>query len=107
VTVQGTSATNRAHVIAGKDISHGATVENLIKNGEMEAWESATTLWKIAAGSSAHSPETTIVKEGVKSLKAVRSGSTLYYPFDVLLFAWKHGVYLILLASRKCGLHKA
>lgn len=87
ITLQGTSSTP-AYLASSRNVSHGATIGslatpgNLIKNGNMDGWLSASSLWGIVAGASTHAKETGIVRSGA-SMKIVRNGSSLYYSWDI------------------------
>jgi hypothetical protein len=89
IIIQGTSQSVPAYLASSKNVSHGATIEsratpgNLIANGDMEGWLSSSSLWGIVSGASTHAKETTIFHGGKTSMKIVRSGSSLYFNWDI------------------------
>jgi hypothetical protein len=79
ITIQGLSATNRAYFIGGKNVSHGATIGNLIKNGEAEGWLSSSSLWGITSGAgNPYARESSVVHGGLAAINCNRTSTTMY-----------------------------
>jgi len=98
VTYQGTSALQKAYITTLKDVSHGATIGNLIVNGDMEGWKDVNTIWYLSKDAAITREDT--ITNGSHSAKYVRSGSDirLYPPANAfylpastaVTLSWKH-----------------
>jgi len=86
ITFQGTSASNRANITSGKNLSNGDAIGNLIKNGNLEGWVDSSTIWAITSvsgiGSGSLTKETTTARDQA-SAKIVRSGTSIYLRWNV------------------------
>lgn len=94
LTIQGTSTSDRAYLMASHDVSNGAAVDsgatagNLLINGDFEGWLTATTLWNFTFSGTAGatiSQNTTTPHAGLKALQIIRASGTPVMYCDVYL----------------------